>query len=129
WIIGHLANQEQRYWLLFFGREIIVPEVAAFGTGKPASTPPLDQVWQAWHTITQATDPFLDSLTTDDLLSFLNRDGKPLDENVGTLIHRVTYHYWYHTGESQAIRQLLGHSDLPTFVGDLGEQAPYHPEA
>ncbi|MEP7293389.1 MAG: DinB family protein, partial [Chloroflexota bacterium] len=20
WIIGHLANQEQRYWLLFFGR-------------------------------------------------------------------------------------------------------------
>ena len=33
------------------------------------------------------------------------------------MLLRVTYHYWYHTGEAAAVRQLLGHVDLPEFVG------------
>jgi hypothetical protein len=37
------------------------------------------------------------------------------------------YHHWYHTGEAHAIRQLLGHPDLPQFVGDMSE-ALYRPE-
>jgi hypothetical protein len=37
------------------------------------------------------------------------------------------YHYWFHTGEAHAIRQLLGHPDLPQFVGDMS-QAVYCPE-
>jgi len=37
-------------------------------------------------------------------------------------------HYWYHLGESQAIRQLLGHTDLPQFVGDIRGGGPYRPE-
>jgi hypothetical protein len=41
------------------------------------------------------------------------------------MLRRVTYHYWYHTGESQAIRQLLGHKNLPEFVGAIHDQAPY----
>jgi hypothetical protein len=36
--------------------------------------------------------------------------------------------YWYHNGEIQAIRQSLGHRDLPKFVGDIDGEAPYHPE-
>jgi len=39
----------------------------------------------------------------------------------------LTYHYWYHLGESQAIRRLLGHTELPVFVGDIN-RAPYRPE-
>jgi hypothetical protein len=35
---------------------------------------------------------------------------------------------WYHLGESQAIRQMLGHRDLPAFVGNINS-APYAPEA
>ncbi len=31
-------------------------------------------------------------------------------------------------GESQAVRQMLGHRDLPAFVGDIN-RAPYVPEA
>ena len=31
------------------------------------------------------------------------------------------YHYWFHLGEAYAIRQLLGHPDLPEFVGDMSE--------
>jgi hypothetical protein len=57
----------------------------------------------------------------------LLRDGKPVDENVGTLLMRNIYHYWYHTGEAAAVRQMLGHKDLPQFVGDIN-QASYRPE-
>ena len=130
WIIGHLANQEQRYWLIFGqGKPPVAPELSTFGFGKPASTPPLDQVWQAWHAVTEATDPYLDSLTSSKLLEVMLFEGKPNDENIGSMLRRVTYHYWFHTGESQAIRQLLGHTNLPTFVGDIGTEAPYRPEA
>jgi hypothetical protein len=38
---------------------------------------------------------------------------------VGTLLLRNIYHYWFHLGEAHAIRQLLGHTDLPEFVGDM----------
>jgi hypothetical protein len=37
------------------------------------------------------------------------------------MLHRNTYHYWYHLGEAHAIRQMLGHTDLPQFVGDMSE--------
>jgi hypothetical protein len=47
------------------------------------------------------------------------------DLSYGSLLLRVTYHYWYHLGENMAIRQMLGHTTLPQFVGDLDGQAPY----
>lgn len=54
--------------------------------------------------------------------------GKLLGTTYGNLLQRVIYHTWYHTGENQAIRQLLGHERLPSFVGDIDGQAPYRPE-
>jgi hypothetical protein len=41
----------------------------------------------------------------------------------------MIYHYWYHIGESQAVRQMLGHTGLPEFVGNIQVLAPYTPEA
>lgn len=41
----------------------------------------------------------------------------------------MIYHYWYHTGEIMAVRQLLGHERLPQFVGALDRKAPYRPES
>jgi hypothetical protein len=35
------------------------------------------------------------------------------------MLLRTTYHYFFHTGEAHAIRQQLGHPDLPYFVGDM----------
>jgi hypothetical protein len=58
---------------------------------------------------------------------FLTKDGKPVDENIGTLLMRNIYHYWYHTGEASAVRQMLGHTRLPEFVGDMSTAA-YRPE-
>ena len=54
--------------------------------------------------------------------------GKPIGTTFGNLLQRVIYHYWYHTGENQAIRQQLGHARLPQFVGNIDDEAPYRPE-
>jgi hypothetical protein len=47
----------------------------------------------------------------------------------GDAIRRMTYHYWFHIGEIQSIRQMLGHRKLPMYVGSLEAKAPYRPEA
>ena len=129
WNIGHLAWQEQRYWLWRAQDQILLPHVnEMFAYGAPACTPTLDEAWAAWHTITEATDPWLDAVTTEKLQQFVVIDGQPSDLIFGNLLQRVIYHYWYHTGENMAIRQLLGHKDLPEFVGNIDDEAPYRPE-
>ncbi len=40
----------------------------------------------------------------------------------------IVGHYWFHNGEIQAVRQMLGQSSLPEYVGDIEIQAPYRPE-
>jgi len=126
WNIGHLAAQEQRYWLLYAQREMLLPDVdRTFRYGSPASTPALDETWSAWEAITTAADPWLDTVTNETLLSYGMREGKPTDYTFGSLLLRNIYHYWYHTGENAAIRQQLGHTNLPDFVGSIDEEAPY----
>jgi uncharacterized damage-inducible protein DinB len=122
WIVGHLANQENVYWVLVAqGREIAPGLRELVGFGQPASTPPLDEMWAVWRIITAAADEFLDTLTTERLQVFFERRGRVLDESVGTLLMRNIYHYWFHTGEAHAIRQMLGHGELPQFVGDMSQ--------
>ncbi len=129
WMIGHLANQEHYYWVQLAQGKTAVPGLNDLvGYGKPASTPPLADMWSAWHTVTQAADPYLDTLTPEVLQTHFEKNGKPVPESIGTMLQRVIYHYWYHIGEALAVRQLLGHSDLPEFVGDLGIKGPYRPE-
>jgi hypothetical protein len=128
WIVGHLANQEHFLWVMAAQGKFLAPGLYHLvGTGQPASTPPLDEMWVTWRTVTQAADQFLDTLTTDTLQTHLAYKGKPLPESIGTLLFRNTYHYWFHTGETHAIRQMLGHGELPQFVGDMSE-ALYRPE-
>jgi len=50
-----------------------------------------------------------------------------VDESIGTLLMRNIFHYWYHTGEASAVRQMLGHAGVPEFVGDISTAA-YRPE-
>jgi hypothetical protein len=120
WIVGHLANQEHGYWVMAGQGQIVAPGLNDLvGFGKPASTPPLDEMWATWHTVTQAADEFLDTLTADKLLTHMEWQGRPRPESIGTMLFRNIYHYWFHTGEAHAVRQMLGHSDLPQFVGDM----------
>lgn len=126
WMIGHMAWQEQRYWITFPGGAVLVSRVNELtANGGPPSTPPLADMWSDWETVTRAADEFLDSLTAERLTEHFEVNGRQIPENIGTRMLRTTYHYWYHNGEAQAVRQLLGHTDLPEFVGDIGDEAPY----
>jgi hypothetical protein len=129
WTVGHLAWHEQRYWLQRAQGQVIFPELnEAFAYGAPMSTPSLGEMLGTWRTVTQAADPFLDTLTTQSLQAELLHNGRSVGQSYGSALRRITYHYWYHIGEVQAVRQMLGHANLPEYVGDIETEAPYLPE-
>ena len=129
WNIGHLAWQEQRYFIHFGQGQMLMKDInKEFANGAPASTPPLEAMLSAWQTITSAADPWLDTLTPAKLQEHVLIKGKPSARVYGNLLQRVIYHYWYHIGENLAIRQQLGHKRLPQFVGNIDDEAPYRPE-
>jgi len=129
WTVGHLAWHEQRYWLQLAQNKLLYPELNdVYAYQAPTSTPSLREMMYIWQIVTQAADPFLDGLTTQSLQNDLPREGKSIGQTLGSALRRVTYHYWYHIGEIQAIRQMLGHADLPEYVGDIELEAPYRPE-
>ena len=144
WMVGHMAAQEQYYFVYFPQGNVPHPQLNKLvGFGHPATTPPLDEMWRAWHDITTAADPFLDSLAEEQLEIYPEQETKGFEdslfgmlsdeemakvlaegsvqagESFGTRILRVTYHYFFHTGEAHAIRQQLGHPNLPFFVGNM----------
>ena len=126
WNVGHLAWQEQRYFLGFGQGVKLFPEIENdFAYGAPASTPSLKEMLTAWKEITTAADPWLDTLTSKKLEANVISNGKEIQRTYGNLIQRTIYHYWYHLGENMAIRQNLGHTKLPQFVGSIDTKAPY----
>ena len=132
WNVGHLARQEQSYWLKRAQGRVLRPDIQeAFTFGAPASTPTLTKVQTAWAEITTAADPWLDAVTGEMLTTVAitaERRGREVPITFGNMVLRTIYHYWYHNGENQAIRQLVGHSGLPDFVGNIDDEAPYRPE-
>ena len=123
WIVAHMAWHEQRYWLTRMTDTTPVPalnDIAA--NGAPATTPSLRAMLKAWASVTTAADPVLDRM--DETAMHRSLVGTP-PRLIGTALLRVTYHYWFHTGEILAIRQMLGHPGRPEFVGDIDLQAPY----
>lgn len=130
WNVGHLAWQEQRYFLYFAQGLMPYPDIqATYAYGAPASTPSLAEVLKYWKKITQAADPWLEGLSSEKLQEYYVRKEKPQWSTMfGNLLQRVIYHYWYHTGENLAIRQMLGHAHLPEFVGNIDDRAPFTPE-
>src|SRR5512135_3110412 len=60
WIVGHLASQETRLWVdLAQGKQVHAELLALVGHGRPASTPPLADMWLAWREVTAAADCYL----------------------------------------------------------------------
>lgn len=122
WMVGHLAWQEQRYWLKAAQDLLPYPELLeSHANGKPATTPPLGATWAIWRGVTAAADPWLDALTAEQLEQPL----VPGRGSIGTFMLRTIYHYWYHLGEGLAVRQVLGQANLPDFVGNIDDEAPY----
>lgn len=129
WMVGHLAYFEQRTWLEMAQQQTLSEAVKACGFGEPASNPPYADMMRDWQAITAASDVYLDSLSDDDLMTHLMRGEQPARENIGTNLLRHIWHYWYHLGEMQAIRQMLGHENLPGFVGYMPQEMTYGWEA
>ncbi|MFN2299445.1 MAG: DinB family protein [Anaerolineales bacterium] len=126
WNVGHLAWQEQKCFLFGGQKRILFPDVdVEFAYGAPASTPEFGRVQKAWKAVTEAVDPWLDGLSESDMKAELDRGEGFGRYRIGNLLLRVIYHYWYHNGENLGIRQALGHTDLPQFVGNIDEEAPY----
>ena len=129
WTVGHLAWHEQRSFLQRPQGIILFPQLnELFAYGVPMSTPSLAEMMETWQAVTKAADPYLDSLTTELLLTDLLLNGEAVGQTRGSALRRITYHYWFHNGEIQAIRQVIGHKDLPEYVGNIEEEAPYRPE-
>lgn len=129
WMVAHLAWQEQLYWLTRAQGQILLPELNELAAyGGPPSTPPLGKMWEAWQKVIDAAQPWLDTLTTDDLSVHPVVNGQPHWASYGSMMRRVAYHYFYHIGESQAVRQLMGHQNVGNFVGAIDQEAPYIPE-
>jgi hypothetical protein len=122
WIVAHLAGQENRLWVQIAQGVEMEPQLFTLaGYRQPASTPPLAEAWAAWRRVTAAADRYLDALTPQIAVSTLSYQGVPRPENVGNMVLRNIYHYFYHIGEAQAIRQQLHHTNLPEFVGRMNE--------
>jgi hypothetical protein len=115
-----MANQEHRLWVIRAQGKNIAPDLNELvGFGKPASTPPWEDMWALWRGITYSADQFLNTITPEMLDAHFEHNGKPMHESVGKSLMRNIYHYWFHTGEAHAILQMMGHKDLPDFVGNM----------
>ncbi|MEM7117979.1 MAG: DinB family protein [Chloroflexota bacterium] len=120
WMVGHLAWFEQLTWVEISQGKTVTDTVHAFSWNHGSSVPALDAVLANWHQITAVADDFLNQVTEETLSDMLYWGERPM-ENVGTMLRRQIWHYWYHLGEMQAIRQLLGHQNLPPYIGQMTE--------
>ena len=126
WMVGHMAWHEQLYWLTRAQGQIPLPILNELvGSKSPASTPSIKEMLKDWKLVTLQSDKYLFKLDENSIRSKLVVAGNPKTYVIGNMLQRMIYHYWYHLGESQAVRQLLDHKNLPSFVGDLETIAPY----
>ena len=129
WIVSHLAWHEQLSFLTRLADRTPVPAANEHGVnGEPASTPPLLLALAVWRAVVAEADPVLESLDTAALEAWLPRTRQPQTRLVGSTVQRVDYHSWFHIGEIISIRQIVGHVNVPEFVGDIDGDAPYRAE-
>jgi hypothetical protein len=122
WFIGHLAVQENFYWVYMGqGKTIHADLNDRVGYGKSPTTPPLKEMMETWRDITREADTYLDVISLDLMETHIEFDDKQSRETIGTMLLRNMYHYWFHTGEAHAVRQMLRHKDLPDFVGNMSD--------
>ena len=116
WTVGHIAG----HWLsvaAYAEQEERPSQVKRF-LGPDADGTPLpltdalkllDDAKKSIDWLGSADDSLLSSSPAGYLLS---------RESVGTNVMRAVLHTWFHTGEINAVRQMLGHAEIP-FVGRL----------
>jgi len=114
WIIAHVANQHRTFFVDWpMGRETD-SRYKPYGYGRPSSQPSLEEAIALWRDACKDSEAWLQAATSKSLQNKGNFTS-PEDENGGTLLVRNIFHTWYHLGEINSIRQILGHRP-PEFV-------------
>jgi DinB superfamily len=127
WIVAHVAWQ----WLGVRARATggdRPAEVASFRFGSDDPTPPplstalefLEMAKQGLASVDAADN---------ELMAKVGAPGASITaaESVGTYLMRTVLHTWFHAGEVNAIRQMLGHPEIP-FVGPMIGSLEWHPD-
>ena len=128
WTIGHVSA----HWLgvATYARGD-QPSTGAFRFFGPAADPTPLSLDQARKVIAEAVESIRWLERADDALFATVREDHPGSqggkESVGTALARVTLHTWFHTGEINAVRQMLGHPEIP-FVGQLAGNLEWRAE-
>ena len=116
WIVAHVANQQHTFFVTWPQGKDTDLRYQRFGTGSPASEPPLAEAMALWQSSCDEADVWLHTATENSLRGLF---ASPAGENGGTIVVRNIFHTWCHLGEISSIRQMLGHRP-PQFV-DLHE--------
>jgi uncharacterized damage-inducible protein DinB len=122
WIVAHLAEQEQRYWLASFGLPEVAPEVAPYRRGRSDEPLTLSEALDAWQRVAAATAPRLRRLGAEELERRAPDPTVASGERLDVMCLRVFGHYYLHIGQITAVRRWLGLS-VPPFVGRLPDPA------
>jgi hypothetical protein len=68
WIVGHLASQENFFWVRIAQDIDLAPDLyKVVGYGRPATTPPWEEMWARWREITETADQYLTTITPQTL--------------------------------------------------------------
>lgn len=116
-VVAHMASHEHTMFVLLGQGVDMDLEIQVAHSGADASVPSWNDMWDQWQQVTRQADAYLAQLATEDLHIRLRHGDREVPEVLGHTLLRVIYHYWFHLGEAHAIRQALGHKDIPEFVG------------
>ena len=116
-IVAHMAFHEHTMFVLLGQGMDLNLDIQVAHSGADASVPPWNDAWVQWRQVTEQADGYLAQLAAADLHIRLRHGDREVPEVLGHTMLRVIYHYWFHLGEAHAIRQALGHKDIPEFVG------------
>jgi hypothetical protein len=114
WIVAHVACQHQAYFVDWPNNRIVDSRFQPYGYGAPPYQPPLEEALSLWKDTSNASGSWLQAATK---ASLQEKCENPLagGESWGTLLVRCIFHTWFHMGEINSIRQMLGHK-APQFV-------------
>ncbi len=106
WIVAHIADHWANAQAFALGRE-----AGILGPSRDGTPPTLDD---ALAGLEAATSDLGWIVAAGDVRMSRPHEGRPY--SAGTFLMRAVMHTWFHCGEINAIRQLLGHPEI-AFVG------------
>lgn len=117
WTVKHISVPWLFVSMLATGAQMPDGMGSYFGPGADPTPPSVEDAFALLAQAKSTTEAWLPQ-ATDEMLSQKRAPGRNAQENTGTILLRAMLHTWFHTGEINATRQLLGHPEIQ-FIGQL----------